>query len=412
MPIVTEIVSTEHVDLLREYADVLQIGARNMQNFELLKKVGALGKPVLLKRGLAATIQDLLMSAEYLLAHGTEQVILCERGIRTFETATRNTLDISAVPVVKKLSHLPIFIDPSHAVGLREKVPSMALAAVAGGAHGITVEVHPDPDRALSDGPQSLFPEQFYKLMRDIEVLASVLEKEVARLPRIEDDRARPHTSPEAAVRTKPSVAYRGVRGSFSEKAVFLHFGEDVDPTALPEFEDVFNAVLEDRARFGMIPIENTRLGSIHRNYDLLLRFPDIAVVGEQKSRTDGFCIETKDVGIEESGVPDIETAPLDYTRFVVIAKEGPDEIEDPNRVSIVFAAANKPGALFFALEVLARRSINMTKLESRPILGKPWEYRFYLDLDLPADPAAFEDALIELRKHTEELRVLGRYRV
>ncbi|HYW83065.1 MAG TPA: 3-deoxy-7-phosphoheptulonate synthase, partial [Spirochaetia bacterium] len=159
MPVVSEIVSPEHVDLMRDYVDVLQIGARNMQNFELLKRVGSLGKPVLLKRGLAATIQDLLMSAEYLLAAGTDQVILCERGIRTFETATRNTLDLTAVPVVKKLSHLPILVDPSHGTGLRDKVSPMALAAVAAGADGITVEVHTDPDRALSDGAQTLYPE-------------------------------------------------------------------------------------------------------------------------------------------------------------------------------------------------------------------------------------------------------------
>ena len=147
LPTVTEIVATDQAEMLRDYADVLQIGARNMQNFELLKRVGALGKPVLLKRGMAATIQDLLMAAEYLMAHGSDAVMLCERGIRTFETYTRNTLDLSAIPVVKKLSHLPILVDPSHATGLREKVLPMALAAVAAGADGLTVEVHPDPEQ-------------------------------------------------------------------------------------------------------------------------------------------------------------------------------------------------------------------------------------------------------------------------
>jgi 3-deoxy-7-phosphoheptulonate synthase len=159
LPVVSEIVSPEHADMFRELVDVLQVGARNMQNFELLKRVGALGKPVLLKRGPAATIQDLLMSAEYLLAHGTEAVMLCERGIRTFETYTRNTLDLSAIPVVKKLSHLPILVDPSHGTGIREWVLPMALASVAAGADGLIVEVHPDPQAALSDGPQSLYPE-------------------------------------------------------------------------------------------------------------------------------------------------------------------------------------------------------------------------------------------------------------
>ena len=161
MPVVSEVVASEMADMMKDYVDIFQIGARNMQNFELLKKIGSLSKPVILKRGLAATIQEWLMAAEYLMAHGSDNVILCERGIRTFETETRNTLDISAIPVVKKLSHLPILVDPSHATGLREKVPPMALAAVAAGADGIMVEVHPDPDRASSDGPQSLYLEQF-----------------------------------------------------------------------------------------------------------------------------------------------------------------------------------------------------------------------------------------------------------
>ncbi len=209
MPVVSEIVSPEHADMVRDYVDVLQVGARNMQNFELLKRVGALGRPVLLKRGLAATIQELLLSAEYLLASGSAQVILCERGIRTFETATRNTLDLSAIPVVKKLSHLPIIVDPSHATGLRAKVSPMALAAVAAGADGITVEVHPDPDRALSDGPQSLYPAQFEKLMRDIEALAPVLGKEVARLPAPDD---RVHRAGTARRTGRPGGAGRGSR--------------------------------------------------------------------------------------------------------------------------------------------------------------------------------------------------------
>ena len=161
MPIFSEVVAAEYLPMLAECVDVLQIGARNMQNFELLKRVGALGKPVLLKRGLAATIEDLLMSAEYLMAHGTDSVILCERGIRTFETYTRNTLDLSAIPVVKKLSHLPILVDPSHGTGRRDQVQPMALAGVAAGADGILVEVHPDPETARSDGPQSLYPGQF-----------------------------------------------------------------------------------------------------------------------------------------------------------------------------------------------------------------------------------------------------------
>jgi 3-deoxy-7-phosphoheptulonate synthase len=153
-----------------------------MQNFELLKKVGSLGKPVLLKRGPSATIEEWLLSAEYLLTSGTNDVVFCERGIRTFETQTRYTLDISAVSIVKELSHLPVIVDPSHAVGKRFRVNSAGLAAIAAGADGLAVEVHPRPDEALSDGPQSLYPEQFNKLMRDIEALAPVLGKSLSRL--------------------------------------------------------------------------------------------------------------------------------------------------------------------------------------------------------------------------------------
>ena len=153
------------IEPMMPYVDIFQVGARNMQNFNLLRELGAVRRPVLLKRGIAATIEELLLSAEYILAGGNYDVILCERGIRTFETYTRNTLDISAIPVVKKLSHLPIVGDPSHGTGRRDKVPAMARATVAAGADGLLIEVHPNPDKALSDGAQSLYPEQFAELM-------------------------------------------------------------------------------------------------------------------------------------------------------------------------------------------------------------------------------------------------------
>jgi len=157
----------------------LQVGARNMQNFNLLRELGRQRRPVLLKRGIAATIEELLLSAEYIMAGGNYDVILCERGIRTFETYTRNTMDISAIPVVKKLSHLPIVADPSHGTGRRDKVAPMARAAVAAGADGLLVEVHPDPDRALSDGAQSLRPEQFDELMRQLRMIAPAVERTI-----------------------------------------------------------------------------------------------------------------------------------------------------------------------------------------------------------------------------------------
>jgi 3-deoxy-7-phosphoheptulonate synthase len=178
--ICTEAMDPEAVGYVAEVADIIQIGARNMHNFSLLKAAGRTQKPVLLKRGLSATIEELLLSAEYLLAEGNHDVILCERGIRGFDTATRNVFDLTAIPVVHKLSHLPIIADPSHGTGLRDKVIPMARAAVAAGADGIMVEVHPNPDQALSDGAQTLFPDQFAQLMREIRVIAEVVGRRLA----------------------------------------------------------------------------------------------------------------------------------------------------------------------------------------------------------------------------------------
>jgi len=176
---VTEVLSTATLPLVAEVADIIQIGARNMQNFILLDEVGKLSTPVLLKRGLAATVEDLLLSAEYILAQGNFNVILCERGIRTFETSTRNTLDLNAIPVIKKHSHLPILVDPSHGIGIRDKVPPMALAGIAAGADGIIIEVHHDPDNALSDGAQTITPEQMSIVLNKIKAIAPIVEREL-----------------------------------------------------------------------------------------------------------------------------------------------------------------------------------------------------------------------------------------
>ncbi len=173
--IVTEAMDSEGMDLIARYADVIQIGARNMQNYSLLKHAGRIGKPVLLKRGISATITELLLSAEYILAEGNAEVILCERGIRGFDTATRFVFDLTAIPLVQKLSHLPILADPSHATGLRAKVTPMARAAIAAGADGLLIEVHPSPDKALSDGAQSLAPDQFAELMKQCRAIADVI---------------------------------------------------------------------------------------------------------------------------------------------------------------------------------------------------------------------------------------------
>ena len=179
LPIITEIMSADKIERFVEDVDVIQVGARNMQNFELLKELGKTDKPILLKRGLSATIEEWLMSAEYIMAGGNDSVILCERGIRTFENYTRNTLDLSAIPAVKKLSHLPVVVDPSHAAGMWWMVEPLAKAAVAVGADGLIIEVHNDPEHALCDGAQSLKPERFGRLMQDLKIIAGAVGREL-----------------------------------------------------------------------------------------------------------------------------------------------------------------------------------------------------------------------------------------
>jgi 3-deoxy-7-phosphoheptulonate synthase len=177
--VVSELMDQTQIPLLLDYVDVLQVGARNMQNYNLLKELGRVTKPILLKRGIAATIEELLLSAEYIMAGGNYDIILCERGIRTFESYTRNTLDVSAIPVIKKLSHLPIIVDPSHGTGRRDKVAPMGRAAVAAGADGLLIEVHHNPDKALSDGAQSLYPEQFEQLMKELRMIAPAVGRTI-----------------------------------------------------------------------------------------------------------------------------------------------------------------------------------------------------------------------------------------
>ncbi len=177
--VITEVMETSQIKLIEEYTDIFQVGARNMQNFSLMRDLGKASKPVMLKRGLAATVEDWMMSAEYILSNGNKNVMLCERGIRTFETITRNTFDLSAIPVVHKISHLPVIADPSHATGIRDKVLPMARAAVAAGADGLMVEVHHDPEKALSDGPQALLPDQFTELMKQVKLIAKVIGRKM-----------------------------------------------------------------------------------------------------------------------------------------------------------------------------------------------------------------------------------------
>lgn len=183
LKLITEVMDASQIEVIDRYADIFQVGARNMQNFSLLRELGRTRKPILLKRGISATIEEWLLSAEYVLAGGNSRVILCERGIRTFETMTRNTLDISAIPIIKQLSHLPIFVDPSHGTGRRDKVAPMARAAVAAGADGLLIEVHCDPDKAWSDGAQSLYPSQFERLMAELRIIAPAIGRTICLEP-------------------------------------------------------------------------------------------------------------------------------------------------------------------------------------------------------------------------------------
>ncbi|MDA3851358.1 MAG: 3-deoxy-7-phosphoheptulonate synthase [Spirochaetaceae bacterium] len=469
MPVATEVVSTSDVELMAQYIDVYQIGARNMQNFELLKKVGSMNMPVILKRGLCATINEWLMAAEYLLSSGTNKVILCERGIRTYETYTRNTLDISAIPVVQKLSHLPVIVDPSHATGLRNKVLPMSLASVAAGADGLIVEVHPNPEEAMSDGPQSLYPVQFQKLMADVQAMASVVEKELARLPH----KSISNKSKDKAVPTGLKVAFQGEHGAYGELAVTRYFSQqEVEPFPVPSFADVFEGVLKGDFPWGLVPLENTLGGSIHDNYDLFHQYPDIKIFGEIKLRVRHNLMVNKGTRIEEvkeayshpqalaqctaflkkhdikpmvyydtAGAAamvaqekdpskaaiasiraaefydleildeGIETDPLNFTRFALIGRDDLPQLENPDRASLLFALPDETGSLVRCLTLLAKYDLNLTKLESRPIAGKPWSYMFYTDINLPAQTEKFHQALEAMKDVVSDLRVLGLYK-
>ena len=467
MGVVTEMTSPSQADIFVKYVDIVQIGARNMQNFELLKCVGRLGLPVLLKRGLAATIEEWLMAAEYVMSEGNDKVILCERGIRTFEQHTRNTLDLTAVPVIKSLSHLPIIIDPSHAIGIRDKVSPMARAAVAAGADGLIIEVHSHPDRALSDGPQSLYPEQFKQLMRDLSVIATVVGKQLDfnYLDKAINLR-KAATRPGAPVK----VAYHAVPGSSSHKAVLNFFGSDIPAESRRSFRDVFEAVQSGETAMGLLPLENTLSGSFHENYDLLMEY-NLKIVGELDMRLvhcligqdgqdinsikrvyshpvvfeqcreflrehpDWDLIALSDTASSVQRVKDdhdpeeaaiagkeaaellgmtvlregIETNPHNFTRYVVISKD--DILDLPKTKStIIYAVNDQPGALFETLKIFAENQVNLKKLESRPAKDRPWEYRFYVDLDLDIQAEENHHILEALETKVKFLHVLGSY--
>ncbi len=463
--VVTEITSPTQAELMMKYVDVVQIGARNMQNFELLKCVGRMGKPVVLKRGLASTIQEWLMSAEYIMSEGNSNVILCERGIRTFEPYTRNTLDLSAIPVLKKLTHLPIIIDPSHATGIREKVSPMARAAIAAGADALMIEVHNNPDQALSDGPQSLYPEQFGQLARDIYVIAPVVGKQLDfdYLKKSEINNAQ-------QARESKTAAFIGEYGAYSHKASLGYFGDEITPIPMKSFKDIFDSVHTGNCQYGVVPLENSLSGSIHENFDLLQEY-DLKIIGEITIRVKHALITQ--TGVTKSEIkrilgpppalsqcknyldqyPDIELIPVsatssavkqvkdsddrcsaaigstmaaeifkmniieesiednprNYTRFAIIAKsyKGTKKV---NKTSIIFSTGNKPGSLFSVMKIFSEHQINLVKLESRPMLGKPWEYMFYADLEADIEHDSMSSVMEQLKNKSENLRILGRY--
>ena len=467
MPVVTEITSPAQADVMIKYVDMIQVGARNMQNFELLKCVGRMGKPVLLKRGLASTIEEWLMSAEYILAEGNDNVVLCERGIRTYEPYTRNTLDLSAIPVLKNLTHLPVVVDPSHATGIREKVAPMARAAVAAGADGLMVEVHHDPDHALSDGPQSLYPVQFGQLARDIYVISPVVGKQLD-FDYLEKARTADRAIAKGAV--DAMAAYLGEAGSFSHIACNQYFGQDVQLQGQSSFRSIFDAVSEGKVQYGMIPLENSLSGSIHENYDLLLEY-DLRIVGELYLRVIHNLITAPGTRIEDvqrvwSNSPviqqcrqfldryphweiaainattsavrhirdnqtpgdaaigsrqsaetygmeviseGIETNPRNFSRFVVVGREGLED-RPKSKSSIVFSTPHQPGALFEVMKIFSQHDINMVKLESRPIHGQPWRYMFYVDIEADVYSPAAAPIMEALAQKTEFLKVLGSY--
>lgn len=495
MPVVTEVVAAEYLPTMEKCGiDCYQVGARNMQNFELLKRLGKLKKPVILKRGISATIEEWLMSAEYLLSSGTEKVILCERGIRTYERATRNTLDLSAVPILRQLTHLPIIVDPSHALGIRDKVLPMAFAAIAAGADGIIVEVHCNPEKALSDGPQSLYPEQFDTLMRDIDALSPILGRELAHLrPNLKPVKISSGKKSAENQKQKIVCAFCGKRGAYAEQAITRHFENEASALAVDSFREIFQNVLDGRADYGMVPIENSLAGSVYENYDNLANFDDISIVASVTLRIKHALLGAKGARLEDiksiyshpqgfaqcseflsahpnwSKIDSVSTAtaallasknpnkdsaaiasavnakyykldilresieddPKNYTRFFVIAanhfiaKKKDDKSASlafraqkvagikPNAVSFMFSTKNEPGSLCRCLGVFDKFKLNLSRLESRPIHGETWKYRFYADAELSQDERTVDyvsQVLDSLMQVAQDVRLLGVY--
>ncbi|HBG66817.1 MAG TPA: prephenate dehydratase, partial [Treponema sp.] len=399
-----------------------------------------------------------------------DNVILCERGIRTFEHATRNTLDLSAVPVLRALTHLPVIVDPSHSVAGHDKIPVMGAAAVAAGADGLMLEVHDNPEAALVDGAQSVLPAQFDKMMHDIEAIAPVLGRAVAHI--------RQEATP------KVVVAYSGKRGAYAEQAISRYFdAADAESLAVDSFGDIFQFVTDGKADYGMVPIENSLAGSVYQNYDNFSRFEDVSIVGAVTLNIRHALLGTKGASVadvknvfshpqalsqcrkfleghrgwslidsvstataaqqvatlnsaENAAIAspvnaqiyglsvlaeDIEDDPGNFTRFVVIQSNAAvrrhvsRELNIvPNTASFIFKTKNEPGALYNILGIFNEQHLNLTRLESRPITGEPWRYWFYADAELSAANGGAESCvrrLLELlREKADDVRLLGIY--
>ena len=452
VPVCTEVSSPEQLSLAKDFVDIIQIGPENMSNTELLKKTAELSKPVILCRSRSATVEEFLLSAEFLLAGGSQNVILCESGIRTFEQMTQNTLDLSAVALLKELTHLPVIVDPSMALGVRDKVPSLSLASVASGADGIAVDVSLNPEKALFGGARSLYPDMFDKLMHDIRALSPVVRKVVVNNPPVKkSSRGVEKTS---ASKTEVCV-YSGSPGAYAEQAVNRYFDEGyVKAKPVDSFAQIFQTVTDSKAKYGMVPIENSLSGSVFQNYDNFLRFEDVDIVGAVTlnirhallgvkgasledvknvySHPQGFsqckrfldmhknwtCTDSlstataaktvqKKASKQNAAIASAVNASIyklsvlaediaddsgNFTRFVVIShnkkKRRASEVKNANMASFLFKIKNEPGALCRALSVFESYKLNLTRLESRPIHGEPWRYWFYADADIHDSPA------------------------
>ncbi|MCK5163417.1 MAG: prephenate dehydratase, partial [Desulfobacula sp.] len=365
----------------------------------------------------------------------------------------------------KKLTHLPIIIDPSHATGIREKVSPMARAAVAAGADALMIEVHNNPDQALSDGPQSLYPEQFGQLTRDIYVIAPVVGKQLDF-----DYLKKSEIINNTQIENSNTAAFIGEYGAYSHKASLGYFGEETTSVPMKTFKDIFQAVQTGTCQYGVIPLENSLSGSIHENFDLLQEY-DLKIIGEITIRVKHALIAHENVSKKDikkilapppafsqcknylDQYPDIELVPVkatssavrhvkdsddkhaaaigstmaakifnmniieesiednprNYTRFAIIAKEIKGH-KNVNKTSIIFSTGNKPGALFEVMKVFSEYQINLVKLESRPMLGKPWEYMFYADLEADIENPKLAPVMEKLQEKSENLRILGRY--